>query len=154
MRAGAGAAAAGACVCFRQITLTNCAPHDVLLLDVRALPEHPHTFALFDDAGVCRSAGGGGAGGAPPGSAVRLQRHERCTVTVALDCCDGAYRRHATASRSRRAGSHACALSASLSMRPCRELRPAPAPLQRHSGRAADPPRSDAPVLVTAPLRA
>jgi len=144
-------------VCFRHITLTNCAPHDVLLLDVRALLERPHTFALFDDAGVCRSGGGsgggGGSAGAPPVSAVRLQRHERCTVTVALDCCDGAYRRHATASRSRRAGSHACALSASLSMRPSRELRPAPAPVQRHSGRAADPPRPDAPVLATAPLR-
>lgn len=96
----AGSLKAGACVYFRQITLTNYAPHDVLLLDVRALPERPHTFALFDDAGVCRSewrsgagSGGGGGDSAPPTAAVRLQRQERCIVTVALDCRDNAHRR-------------------------------------------------------------
>ncbi|KAK9825126.1 hypothetical protein WJX81_000626 [Elliptochloris bilobata] len=88
---------AGACVYFRQMVLTNYAPHDVLLLDVRALPERPHTFALFDDVGVCR-AGGLGAGGSsgphrpPPTTAVRLQRQERCYITVALDCRDNAHR--------------------------------------------------------------
>ena len=46
----------------------------------------------------CRALGVDASGVAhkqPPACAVRLQPHERCYVTIALDCRDNEHRRHA-----------------------------------------------------------
>ena len=61
------------------------------LVDVRAYPELPATFAMVDDSGVCRSAT---AELGHADAAIQLKPGEEYSVTILLDTTDGPQRRH------------------------------------------------------------
>lgn len=77
---------------LRTVRLTAKGAAPLTLVDVRAYPELPATFALVDDSGMCRSST---AQLSATDAAIKLQPGEEYLVTVILDSADGPWRRHA-----------------------------------------------------------